>query len=96
MRGLSRIILLAVLLTVSTVAFSEVIVPELPTSDIEGSEDHPLLKRYAGSYIVVDQRTSYDDFTFPISKLKAQKSDDASTGWATYYTVDESETVEGP
>ena len=42
---------LVILLTFSTVVFSEVIVPELPTSDIEGAKDHPLLKRYADSYL---------------------------------------------
>ena len=93
---MKKSILFVFLLTFSTVVFSKVIIPELPTSDIAGSEDHPLLKRYADSYIVVDQRKSFDEFTFPTSKLKSQKSDDASTGWATYYTLDESKTVEGP
>ena len=93
---MKKTILIAILLTLSTAVFSEVIVPEIPTSDVQGSEDHPLLKRYADSYIVVDQRKSFDEFTFPTSKLKSQKSDDASTGWATYYTLAESKTVEGP
>jgi len=88
--------LFPLLLAISTAAFTEVIIPELPTSDIEGGEDHPLLKRYEGSYIVVDQYESFDEFTFPLTKIKSQKSDDASTGWATYYTWDESKTVEGP
>ncbi len=63
-------ILLAFLLVIPTAVFSEVIIPELPTYDIEGAKDHPLLKRYADSYIVVDQRKSYDEFTFPLSKLE--------------------------
>ena len=93
---MKKLVIFAILLTISTSVFSEVITPELPTADIEGSEDHPLLKRYEGSYIVAHQHKGYDEFTFPLSKLKSQKSDDASTGWATYYTFDESKTVEGP
>ena len=61
--------LFTILLTISTAVFSEVITPELPTSDIEGAKDHPLLKRYADSYIVVHQEKSFDEFTFPLSKL---------------------------
>ena len=93
---MKKLVLFTILVSISTVAFSKVIIPELPTSDIEGAEDHPLLKRYADSYIVVDQRKGFGEFTFPTSKLKSQKSSDASTGWATYYTLDESKTVEGP
>jgi len=93
---MKKTILIALLLTISTVVFSKVIIPELPTADIEGAEDHPLLKRYADSYIVVDQRIGFDEFTFPTSKLKSQKSTDPSTGWRIYYTLAESKTVEGP
>lgn len=63
-------VLLAILLSVSASVFSKVIVPEIPTSDIDGSEDHPLLKRYADSYIVIQQYKSYDEFTIPLSKLE--------------------------
>lgn len=67
---MKKTILFAILLTISTVVFSEVIIPELPTSDIEGGEDHPLLKRYADSYMVVYQQKSFDEFTFPLSNLE--------------------------
>jgi outer membrane protein OmpA-like peptidoglycan-associated protein len=65
-----KTILFAILLIFSTAAISEVIRPIPPIADIEGGEDHPLLKRYADSYIVVDQRKSFDEFTFPLSKLE--------------------------
>ena len=42
----------------------------IPTSDIEGSKDNPILKRYAGSYIVGYQHESFDEFTFPLSKIE--------------------------
>ena len=90
---MKKLILFPLLLAISTAAFSEVIIPELPTSDIEGGEDHPLLKRYAGSYIVVDQRKSYDEFTFPTSMLGTKKS---NVGLIQNYYIDQSKTVEGP
>ncbi len=85
--------LFAFFLAISTAAFSEVIIPEIPNSDIAGAEDHPLLKRYADSYIVVDQRKSYDEFTFPTSMLGTKKD---GVGIITNYYIDQSKTVEGP
>ena len=85
---MEKTILFAILLTISTAAFSAVIIPELPISDIEGSEDHPFLKRYADSYIVVDQEKSYDEFTFPLSKIRNGKTN--------VKVIDQSRTVEGP
>ena len=94
---MKKTILFAILLTFSTVVFSEVIIPELPTSDIEGSEDHPLLKRYADSYIVVDQRKSFDEFTFPTSKLTPVRNPiDPINGRILDWSLDQSKTVEGP
>ena len=90
---MKKSVLFAILLTFSTVVFSKVVVPELPTSDIEGSEDHPLLKRYADSYIVVDQRKSFDEFTFPTSKLATKRN---NVGIIMNYYIDQSKTVEGP
>jgi len=66
---------------------------KIPTADIEGSKDHPLMKRYDGSYIVAHQYKSFDEFTFPLSILKAGKS--KSIGF-TSYTPKEKKTVEGP
>ena len=56
---MKKSILFVILLTFSTVAFSKVVSPEIPTSDIEGSEDYALLKRYTGSFIIqsIDQLT---------------------------------------
>jgi OOP family OmpA-OmpF porin len=85
---MKKLVLFTILLLISTAAFSEVIVAELPTSDIEGAKDHPLLKRYADSYIVVDQDKSYDEFTFPLSKLRNAKTNAGA--------LDQSKTVEGP
>ena len=90
---MKKTILFAILLTISTVVFSKVIIPELPTSDIEGGEDHPLLKRYADSYIVVYQHKNFDEFTFPLSKLAGVKN---NFGNVVDYSLDESKTVEGP
>ena len=67
---MKKLMLFTFLILISTAAFSEVIVAKIPTSDIEGAKDHPLLKRYADSYIVVYQQKSFDEFTFPLSKLE--------------------------
>ena len=83
-----------VLMTITTAVFAEVVTPSIPTADIEGGKDHPLLKRYAGSYIVAHQYKGFDEFTFPLSKLKSQK--DASTNYNTKYSFTSSKTVEGP
>ena len=40
---MKKLMLFVTLLTISMAVFSEVKIPELPTSDIEGSEDHLLL-----------------------------------------------------
>lgn len=90
---MKKIMLCTILIISSPAVFSEVIVPELPTSDIEGSKDHPLLKRYADSFIVAYQRKSYDEFTFPTSKLATRKS---PVGVVWGFSLDQSKTVEGP
>lgn len=91
---MKKTILFAILLTISTAVFSEVIVPKLPTSDIEGGKDHPLLKRYADSYIVVYQHKSFDEFTFPLSKLELPDN------WIPLsyipYAPKKDKTIEGP
>jgi len=91
---MKKTILIAILLTISTAVFSEVIIPKLPTSDIEGAKDHPLLKRYADSHIVVYQHKSYDEFTFPLSKLElVGKWNYAGTN---PYAPKKTKAVEGP
>ena len=49
----------------------------IPTKDIAGAKDNPLLKRYEGSYIVSYERQSFTDFKVPLSPLEAtEKRDD--------------------
>ena len=89
---MKKLVLFTILLIISTAAFSAKIVPELPASDIEGAKDHPILKRYADSYIVVDQCKSFDEFTFPLSKLLPGKR----SNYYLPYTPEQAKTVEGP
>ncbi len=41
----------------------------IPTVDIDGSSDNPLVGRFAGSFIVAYSKKNYDEVTFPLSKL---------------------------
>ena len=41
----------------------------IPSTDRKGAKDHPVLKRYDGSFIVAYERKSFDEFTLPLSKL---------------------------
>jgi flagellar motor protein MotB len=63
----------------------------IPTADFEGSKDHPILKRFAGSYIVGYQKKSFDEFTFPLSKI-VQIGRIKSDG----FSPNKKKTVEGP
>jgi OOP family OmpA-OmpF porin len=89
---MKKLMLFTVILIISTTVFSKVIVPELPTVDIEGGKDHPLLKRYTGSFIVAYQHKGYDEFTFPLSKLLEGKR----SNYFLPYTPEQAKTVEGP
>ena len=42
----------------------------IPTKDIAGAKDDPLLKRYDGSFIVSYERQSFTDFKVPLSPLE--------------------------
>lgn len=42
----------------------------IPTTDIAGAKDNPLLKRYEGSFIVSYERQSFTDFKVPLSSLE--------------------------
>lgn len=42
----------------------------IPTADKSGTGDHPLLKRYEGSFIVFSERKSFAEFSLPLSKLE--------------------------
>ena len=42
----------------------------VPTKDLEGAKDNPLLKRYEGSYIVSADQQAFDEFVLPLAALK--------------------------
>ena len=42
----------------------------IPTADVKGSKDNPLLGRYKGSLIVSSDHKDYNEFTFPLSVLE--------------------------
>ena len=84
--------LFGVLMIITTAVFAEVVTPSIPTADIVGGKDHPLLKRYAGSYIVAYQYKGFDEFTFPLSKLLEGKR----SNYFLPYTPKQEKTVEGP
>lgn len=42
----------------------------IPTKDIAGAKDDPLIKRYEGSFIVSYERQSFTDFKVPLSPLE--------------------------
>lgn len=42
----------------------------LPVADVEGSADHPALKRYEGSFILSSITRSFDEFVMPLSRLE--------------------------
>jgi OOP family OmpA-OmpF porin len=42
----------------------------IPTKDIAGAKDNPLIKRYEGSFIVSYERESFTDFKVPLSSLE--------------------------
>jgi OmpA-OmpF porin, OOP family len=50
----------------------------IPTKDIAGAKDNPLLKRYEGSYIVSYERQAFTDFKVPLSPLEATDRRDGS------------------
>jgi outer membrane protein OmpA-like peptidoglycan-associated protein len=42
----------------------------LPTQDLDGTQDHPLLKRYEGSFIVAHDGNAFDEFALPTGPLQ--------------------------
>jgi len=82
-------ILMAIILMVMTTAVLAKTIPPvtIPTTDIEGGKDNPLVKRYAGSYILAHQYKKFDEFTFPLSKIEGRRS---------AFSPKEKKTVEGP
>ena len=53
-------------LSVVSLAFSNA---TIPSEDVKGSKDSPILKRYEGSLIVAYDYKAFDEFTMPLSKL---------------------------
>lgn len=47
----------------------------IPTKDIAGAKDSPLLKRYDGSFIVSYERVAFTDFRVPLSRLEPVEPD---------------------
>lgn len=48
----------------------------IPTKDIAGAKDNPLLKRYDGSFIVSYEHKAFTDFKVPLSPLEATERRD--------------------
>lgn len=42
----------------------------IPTADIKGAKDNPLLKRYEGSFIVSYEQKAFDELTLPLDALE--------------------------
>jgi OOP family OmpA-OmpF porin len=57
----------ALLLVSTAIALADATIPK---ADKKGAQDSPLLKRYAGSFIVVYEKKSFAEFTLPLSKLE--------------------------
>ena len=49
----------------STAIFAQT--ASIPTADVKGSKDSPVMKRYDGSFIVAYDRKDLDEFTLPLS-----------------------------
>lgn len=64
--------IVAMLIVASLLSWSALVHAKavLPVADIEGSADHPALKRYEGSYIVASISKSFDELVVPLSRLE--------------------------
>ena len=67
------VVISAIVLIVSGPALADA---TIPTTDIEGAADNPLVKRYEGSFIVSYEHSAYTDFTLPLSPLKPSADTD--------------------
>ena len=67
----------------------------IPKADRPGSKDHPLLRRYEGSFIIGSEQKSFDEFTLPLSRLEpvAGKRDSKNNH---YYEPKQKKPLEGP
>jgi OmpA-OmpF porin, OOP family len=62
-----RTLVPALFLISAGIAFADATIPR---ADKKGAQDSPLLKRYAGSFIVVYEKKGFAEFTLPLSKLE--------------------------
>jgi hypothetical protein len=60
---------LAAILSCTATSFAENNKGTFPKRDIPGSADHPLLKRFEGSYIVYYARKAYDSYNIGLEKV---------------------------
>ena len=88
---IKKVILFNILMAMTAVSFAKAVT--IPTTDISGSQDHLLLKRYSGSYIVGYESKGFDEFSIPLSKLMAGVKSGSSF---TQYSPDQSKQLEGP
>lgn len=56
----------------------------VPTKDIAGAKDNPLLKRYEGSFIVSYERQSFTDFSIPLTKIEKNAEDERDSAHNNY------------
>ena len=53
----------------------------IPTKDIAGAKDSPLVKRYEGSFIVSYEQLAFTDFKVPLSPLERTDRRDRMNNW---------------
>src|SRR5678816_2000400 len=73
-------------------ALAAVLAPSvaLAQADAPGTRDHPMIKRYEGSWILGYQQREYTDFVIPTGPLKADFANQAQP-----YSVERSAKPEG-
>jgi len=76
--------LVSLLVTLVPAAALAAAPPPLPTADVGGSADSPVLQRYEGSLVLSYEKRHFDSATFPLSKLEfvAGKRDNHNNGIA--------------
>jgi OOP family OmpA-OmpF porin len=87
-RFYSAIVLIFVLASAALAATA------LPTADLQGAKDSPIVGRYEGSLIVSYDHRDYDEFTMPLSALEPVK-DKRDSHNNIYFEPKEKKTVEG-
>jgi OOP family OmpA-OmpF porin len=65
----ARSLIVRVALVVTALTATALANATIPTADRKGSKDHPLLKRYQGSFIVAYEQQGFAEFTLPTSPL---------------------------